>query len=215
MSLASVSARMLAACERAGRSADDVELLVVSKGRSMEAIRRLYEAGHRAFGENRAQELRDKVPEMPADVRWHFIGPLQTNKVRVVRPAVVALHSMDRESLAFAWLKGQGMPPPVYVEVNVGNEPQKAGVAPQDLGSFCDRLAGMGVPMVGLMAIPPVGEEPEDSRPHFARLRSLRDTIAGDHPEIVGLSMGMTDDFEVAIEEGATVIRVGRAIFES
>ncbi len=215
MSLASVSARMLAACERAGRSADDVELLVVSKGRSIEAIRRLYEAGHRAFGENRAQELRDKVPEMPADVRWHFIGPLQTNKVRVVRPAVVALHSMDRESLAFAWLKGQGMPPPVYVEVNVGNEPQKAGVAPQDLGSFCDRLAGMGVPMVGLMAIPPVGEEPEDSRPHFARLRSLRDTIAGDHPEIVGLSMGMTDDFEVAIEEGATVIRVGRAIFES
>lgn len=215
MSLASVSARMLAACERAGRSADDVELLVVSKGRSIEAIRRLYEAGHRAFGENRAQELRDKVPEMPADVRWHFIGPLQTNKVRVVRPAVVALHSMDRESLAFAWLKGQGMPPPVYVEVNVGNEPQKAGVAPPDLGSFCDRLAGMGVPMVGLMAIPPVGEEPEDSRPHFARLRSLRDTIAGDHPEIVGLSMGMTDDFEVAIEEGATVIRVGRAIFES
>jgi pyridoxal phosphate enzyme (YggS family) len=177
--------------------------------------RRLYEAGHRAFGENRAQELRDKVPEMPADVRWHFIGPLQTNKVRVVRPAVVALHSMDRESLAFAWLKGQGMPPPVYVEVNVGNELQKAGVAPQDLGSFCDRLAEMGVPMVGLMAIPPVGEEPEDSRPHFARLRSLRDTIAGDHPEIVGLSMGMTDDFEVAIEEGATVIRVGRAIFES
>ncbi len=215
MSLASVSARMLAACERAGRSADDVELLVVSKGRSIEAIRRLYEAGHLAFGENRAQELRDKVPELPADVRWHFIGPLQTNKVRVVRPAVVALHSMDRESLAFAWLKGQGMPPPVYVEVNVGNEPQKAGVAPQDLGSFCDRLAGMGVPMVGLMAIPPVGEEPEDSRPHFARLRSLRDTIAGDHPEIVGLSMGMTDDFEVAIEEGATVIRVGRAIFES
>jgi pyridoxal phosphate enzyme (YggS family) len=215
VSLASVSARMLAACERAGRSADDVELLVVSKGRSIEAIRRLYEAGHRAFGENRAQELRDKVPEMPADVRWHFIGPLQTNKVRVVRPAVVALHSMDRESLAFAWLKGQGMPPPVYVEVNVGNELQKAGVAPQDLGSFCDRLAEMGVPMVGLMAIPPVGEEPEDSRPHFARLRSLRDTIAGDHPEIVGLSMGMTDDFEVAIEEGATVIRVGRAIFES
>ncbi len=191
-----------------------MELLVVTKGRSVEAIRTLYDAGHRAFGENRAQELRDKVPELPTDIRWHFIGPLQTNKVRVVRPTVVALHSMDREPLALAWLKGQGMPPPVYVEVNVGHEPQKAGVAPEEVGSFCDRLAELGVPTLGLMAIPPVADLPEDSRPHFARLRELRDTIARDHPEIAGLSMGMTDDFEVAIEEGATVIRVGRAIFE-
>jgi pyridoxal phosphate enzyme (YggS family) len=212
MSYAAVCERVAAACERAGRSPGEVELLVVSKGRSVEEIEEVYRQGHRLFGENRAQELRDKVPQLPADIIWHFVGPLQTNKVRVVRPAVAALHSMDRESLALAWLKGQGMPPPVYVEVNVGDEPQKAGVAPDEVGPFCDRLAELGVPMLGLMAIPPQGEVPEDSRPHFARLSTLRESV--DHPDVVGLSMGMTDDFEVAIEEGATVIRVGRAIFE-
>jgi pyridoxal phosphate enzyme (YggS family) len=214
MSYTTVCERVAAACERAGRPPGEVELLVVSKGRSLAAMEEVYRLGHRAFGENRAQELRDKAPQLPSDIRWHFVGPLQTNKVRVVRPAVVALHSMDRDSLALAWLKGRGMPPPVYVEVNIGNEPQKAGVAPEEVGPFCDRLAGLGVPMLGLMAIPPQGETPEDSRSHFAALRRIRDEVMVVHPQVAGLSMGMTDDFEVAIEEGATVIRVGRAIFD-
>lgn len=213
MSFDRVVERVHAACSRAGRDPDEVVVLVVSKGRARAEIMEIYDAGHRVFGENRAQELRDKVGDLPHDIRWHFVGPLQTNKVRIVRPAVVALHSLDRESLALAWMKGPGSPPPAFVEVNIGREPQKAGVDPGDLPAFCDRLAEIGVPLLGLMAIPPIGDEPEDSRTYFAELRSLRDRIVADHPSISGLSMGMTDDFEVAIEEGASIIRIGRAIF--
>ncbi len=213
MSYERVVERVHAACSRVGRDPAEVVLLVVSKGRTPEQVQEIYQVGHRDFGENRAQELRDKVGELPPEIRWHFVGPLQTNKVRIVRPAVVALHSLDRESLALAWMKGPGSPPPAFVEVNVGREPQKAGVDPVDLPAFCDRLAEIGVPLLGLMAIPPIGDEPGDSRPFFAELRSLRDRVVVDHPSLTGLSMGMTDDFEVAIEEGATVIRIGRAIF--
>jgi pyridoxal phosphate enzyme (YggS family) len=213
MSYAEVVERIERACVRAGRDTGDVSLLVVSKGRTPSQIGAVYGQGHRDFGENRAQELRDKVGQVPDDIRWHFIGPLQTNKVRIVRPAVVALHSLDRESLAVAWMKGQGSPPPAYIEVNIGREPQKAGIDPDELPGFCDRLADLGVPLLGLMAIPPQATTPEEVRPHFAELRSLRDRLQADHPSLTGLSMGMTDDFEVAIEEGSTVIRIGRAIF--
>jgi PLP dependent protein len=213
VSLADVEARVAAACEREGRERQDVTLVVVTKGRSVEAIRSLYEEGHRDFGENRAQELRDKVPVTPRDIRWHFVGPLQTNKVRVVRPAASFLHSMDRESLATAWLKGPGKPPPVYVQVNIGHEAQKFGVAPADAPGFCDLLVALGITVVGLMAIPPVSDDPSEVRPYFAAMRQLRDRIVTEHPSITGLSMGMSDDFEVAVAEGATSIRVGRAIF--
>ena len=213
MSFSSVEQRVAAACADAGRDRSDVTLVAVSKGRSVEAIRALYEQGHRDFGENRAQELRDKVDELPPDVRWHFVGPLQTNKVRIVRPAASVLHSMDRDSLATAWLKGPGNPPPVYLQVNIGHEDQKSGVGPTAAPAFCDRLVSLGIQVVGLMAIPPLADDPERVRPHFAALRELRDAIAVDHPEVTGLSMGMSDDFEVAISEGATSIRVGRAIF--
>lgn len=210
MSLASVEDRVRRACAAAGRSRDEVVLVAVSKGRDVESIRALYDAGHRDFGENRAQELRDKVDELPGDIRWHFVGPLQSNKVRVVRPAATVLHSMDRESLATAWVKGQGTPPPVYLQVNIGREDQKFGADPEDAGTFCDRLVQLGIDVIGLMAIPPLAEDP---RPHFSELRDLRNAIAAEHPAVTGLSMGMSDDFEVAIAEGATVIRVGRAIF--
>ncbi|MEX1004018.1 MAG: YggS family pyridoxal phosphate-dependent enzyme [Acidimicrobiia bacterium] len=213
MSLSEVEQRIAAACAGAGRDRSEVTLVAVSKGRSVEAIRALYDDGHRDFGENRAQELRDKVDELASDVRWHFVGPLQTNKVRVVRPSASVLHSMDRDSLATAWLKGSGHPPPVYLQVNIGEEEQKSGVAPADSPSFCDRLVSLGIQVVGLMAIPPLADDPEEARPHFAALRELRDAIAADHPAVTGLSMGMSDDFEVAISEGATSIRVGRAIF--
>jgi PLP dependent protein len=213
VSLQDTEQRIAAACAAAGRERSEVTLVAVSKGRPVQAIRTLYEAGHREFGENRAQELRDKVDELPPDVRWHFIGPLQTNKVRIVRPSASVLHSMDRDSLAKAWLKGPGHPPPVYLQVNIGEEEQKSGVAPTAAPSFCDRLVSLGIQVVGLMAIPPLADDPEEARPYFAALRELRDAIAADHPAVTGLSMGMSDDFEVAISEGATSIRVGRAIF--
>ena len=213
MSLRDVEDRIRGACVRAGRDRSDVTLVAVSKGQSIEIIRRHYDQGHRDFGENRAQELRDKVDELPADIRWHFVGPLQSNKVRVVRPAVVVLHSMDRESLALAWLKGPGQPPPVYLQVNIGAEDQKSGVSRADAPRFCGRLLSLGIDVVGLMAIPPLAKDPEAARPHFSSLRELRDEIVVEHPSVVGLSMGMTDDFEAAISEGATSIRVGRAIF--
>lgn len=210
MSLGSVEDRVREACATAGRSRDGVVLVAVTKGRDVASIQALYDAGHRDFGENRAQEFRDKVGELPGDIRWHFVGPLQSNKVRVVRPAASVLHSMDRESLATAWVKGQGPPPPVYLQVNIGREDQKFGAEPETAGTFCDRLVELGIDVIGLMAIPPLGDDP---RPHFSELRDLRNTIAAQHPAVTGLSMGMSDDFEVAISEGATVIRVGRAIF--
>ncbi|HSJ27448.1 MAG TPA: YggS family pyridoxal phosphate-dependent enzyme [Acidimicrobiia bacterium] len=213
MSLAAVLVRRDEACRRVGRSPGDVTLVAVTKGRSVEAIQRLYSEGHRDFGENRAQELRDKVDLLPSDIRWHFIGPLQTNKVRIVRPAVQVLHSMDRDALATAWLKGPGRPPPVYLQVNIGEEEQKSGVAPDRTHETCDRLVETGLVVVGLMAIPPLADDPEEVRPYFAALRRLRDEVVARHPSVEGLSMGMTDDFEVAVEEGATAIRVGRAIF--
>lgn len=213
MSLERVDERIRAACEQAGRVRDSVELIAVTKGHDPGEIRRLYDQGQRDFGENRAQELRDKTDELPGDIRWHFIGPLQSNKVRIVRPAVVALHSMDRSSLATAWLKGPGDPPPVYLQVNIGSEEQKSGVDPGEVAAFCDRLVDLGHTVLGLMAIPPLSDDPEDARPYFRELRRLRDEIVLAHPSVTGLSMGMTDDFEVAISEGATSIRVGRAIF--
>jgi len=212
VSYSDVLERMAAACDRVGRTRDSVRLLVVSKGHTIREIATIASQGHADFGENRAQELRDKVDAGPPGLRWHFVGPLQTNKVRTVRPAVTALHSMDRESLALAWLKGPGAPPPVFVQVNIGEEEQKSGVAPSEAGSFCGRVIGMGIRVIGLMAIPPLGEA-EEARPFFARLATIRDEISAIHPSVAGLSMGMSNDFETAIEEGATVIRVGRAIF--
>lgn len=214
MSLEAVTDRAVRAVSESGREPDELTILAVSKGHSTAEIRALYESGHRDFGENRAQELRDKVPELPDDIRWHFVGPLQSNKARIVRPAVVALHSMDRRSLASAWMKGSGRAPACYLQVNIGREPQKSGVMPEDVSEMVSGLVSMGVPIIGLMTIPPLVDDPEESRPHFAALRELRDEISTDHPAISGLSMGMTNDFEIAIQEGATVIRVGRAIFQ-
>lgn len=213
MSLREVRERMEAAAGRAGRRPDDIRLVVVTKGRTATDIEAVYAEGHRDFGENRAQELAEKSVLLPGDIRWHFVGNLQTNKVRIVRPAVVMLHSLDRLELGEAWMKGIGMPPPALVEVNVGGEASKHGPSPEEAPALVDALVGLGVPVVGLMTIPPPG--PGRARPVFAALRALRDRIAADHPEVVELSMGMSDDFEEAVEEGASIIRVGRAIFEA
>jgi pyridoxal phosphate enzyme (YggS family) len=211
--LRSVRSRARAAAERAGRDPDSIRLVVVGKGHEVGQLRSLYELGQRDFGENRAQELAAKVDQLPADISWHFVGPLQTNKVRLVRPVVSMLHSLDRIKLAAAWMKGPGLPPPALLQVNIGREPQKGGVDPEAVAETVDQVLRLGVPLRGLMAIPPLGTLPADSRPYFRRLATLRADLVRRHPQLDELSMGMTDDFEVAVEEGATVIRVGRAIF--
>lgn len=213
MTLEAVESRIRRAVSRAGRDPGDVTLVAVSKTVPVEGIIAVYEQGHRDFGENRAQEMAEKAEVLPDDIRWHFIGALQSNKARVVRANTYLLHSMDRRSLAKAWLKGQGLPPPVLLQLNVGEEPQKSGVAPEEVGETIGWMTDLGLEVRGLMAIPPMPGEPEDSRPYFRRLRELRDTVQTTHAGVELLSMGMTDDFEVAVEEGASIIRVGRAIF--
>lgn len=198
---------------RSGRDTSEVTLVAVSKTKSAEEIMRVYEEGHRDFGENRAQELATKAPLLPDDIRWHFVGSLQSNKTRVVRPLSHLLQSMDRRSLALAWVKGPGMPPPVLLQVNVGDERQKSGADVEETDSLVEWMTGLGLDVKGLMAIPPVPDQPEASRRFFVMLRELRDRVAVRNPSVVELSMGMTDDFEVAIEEGASIIRIGRAIF--
>ena len=206
--------RVAAAAVRSGRAPEAISLIAVSKGRSVREIEALHRLGHRDFGENRAQELREKVPALPDDVRWHFVGPLQSNKVRTVRPAVTLLHSLDRMSLAKAWMKGAGPAPDAMLQINIGEEEQKSGVMPEDAMSVMAALVRLSLPIIGIMAIPPNTVDPEESRPYFEAMRSLRDRIAVDHPRASGLSMGMSNDFEIAIEAGATAVRIGRAIFQ-
>lgn len=205
--------RIREAATRAGRSPDEITLVAVSKTKSVDDIKAVYDLGHRDFGENRAQELAAKAPLLPADIRWHFVGSLQTNKVRMIRSATSLLHSVDRESLAKAWVKGSGMPPPVLLQVNVADEPQKSGVPVSDVPELLSKTVELGLEVSGLMAIPPIPESPEDSREHFVELRRISELVDSPPGWEGVLSMGMTDDFEVAIEEGSSIIRVGRAIF--
>lgn len=213
MSLESVRKRINAAAARAGRPSDEITLVIVSKGQSVETIKTLHDQGERDFGENRAQELASKVDLLPTDIRWHFVGPLQSNKVRIVRPIVALLHSLDRSELGPAWIKGPGLAPPALLQVNIGGEPQKHGVNPDDAIRIFGDLIELGVDLQGLMAIPPAVEQAEAARTHFAAMRRLATLVASNYPGRDSLSMGMTDDFEVAVEEGATFVRVGRAIF--
>ena len=213
MSYEQVQERVAIAAKDAGRDAAEITLIAVSKAKTVSQIRAVYDKGHRDFGENRAKEMAEKVALLPGDIRWHFVGALQSNKARLIRPSTHLLHSMDRTSLASAWAKGPGLPPPVLLQVNIGREPQKSGVMPEDVETAAEKLITMGMEVVGLMAIPPVGRSPEDSRQHFEAMRQLRDDIAEREPGIAHLSMGMTDDYEVAIADGASMVRVGRAIF--
>ena len=213
VSYESVMKRVSDAAIRSGRDTSEITLVAVSKTKSTEEIIRVYQEGHRDFGENRAQELAIKAPLLPDDIRWHFVGSLQSNKTRVVRPLSHLLHSMDRRSLASAWVKGPGTPPPVLLQVNVGDEGQKSGAEVEETDSLVEWMTGLGLEVKGLMAIPPIPDKPEASRRFFVMLRELRDEVAVQNPSIVELSMGMTDDFEIAIREGASIIRVGRAIF--
>lgn len=211
--LGEVRQRVASAAGRSGRSADEIDIVAVGKGHSVPVLRAAFDAGQRVFGENRAQELRAKVGGLPDSVVWHFVGPLQTNKARIVRPRVGLLQSFDRDRLVRPWLKGHGEAPPALLQVNIGQEPQKHGVSPQLVAATFERWEDAGIRLQGVMAIPPLGNDAESARPYFVSLRRIRDDLSDRSGRHLALSMGMTDDFEVAIEEGSTMVRVGRAIF--
>ncbi len=216
--LAAIRARLAAAAARSGRVADDVALLAVSKTFPPEAVAEAVEAGQVLFGENRVQELLAKQAALPAALRWHLIGHLQANKVRKVLPAVEAIHSVSSLDLArdVDRIAGElGVVAKVYLEVNVAGEGTKFGFASEELRGALEGLYALRkLEIQGLMCVPPFDPDVERCRRYFVALRELRDALVvqGGAP-LPGLSMGMSHDFEVAIEEGATVVRVGSAIF--
>ena len=211
MALAEIQARIRAAERAAGRVEGSVTLIAVSKVQPPERVAAVLAEGHRVFGENYVQEAAGKWPgwrDRFGPVELHMIGPLQSNKAKVAVDLFDAIHTLDRPSLAqkLASLQQAGAKlPRLFVQVNTGEEPQKAGVLPGDLAGFLSDCRGLGLSPAGLMCIPPEGE---DSTPHFAMLARM----AAEHG-LAGLSMGMSGDFETAIAQGATHVRVGSAIF--
>lgn len=216
--LSEIRGRMAAAAARSGRAPGDVELLAVSKTFPPELIAEAARAGQRLFGESRVQECLEKIPHLSPQLQWHFIGHLQSNKVRRILPLCEAFHSVDSPALALDCeriAEEEGCRPMIYLQVNVAGDGRKFGFSPESVRREIGPLLALRrVEVVGLMTIPPLVPDPELSRCHFAALRELRDQIAADTGTLLpGLSMGMSGDFEVAIEEGATIVRVGSVIF--
>lgn len=211
MSLQQIKSRIAAAEEKAGRPTGSTSLIAVSKVQPLERVEAVLEEGHRTYGENRVQEAQGKWPEFRSrfqDVELHLIGPLQTNKARAALELFDVIHSVDRPKLAttLARLAQElGACPPLFIQVNTGEEPQKAGILPQEADAFIAEARQMDLPLQGLMCIPPVEEEPSL---HFALLAKIAERNG-----LSGLSMGMSGDFERAIAQGATHVRVGSAIF--
>ncbi|MEA2447171.1 MAG: dependent protein [Actinomycetota bacterium] len=212
-----VAERVEAAARRSGRTADDVTVVAVGKTFPIDVVTQAADAGIRDLGESRAQEFKEKYTVLGDRVRWHFVGHLQTNKVRYVAGSVALIHSVDRYGVAEAIARRAhtlGKSQPVLVEVNVAREAAKHGADPAQalaLALEIDRLEGIEV--TGLMAMAPFFDDPQEARPFFKELAELGRVVAGELPAAVDLSMGMTRDFEVAVEEGATIVRVGEAIF--
>jgi pyridoxal phosphate enzyme (YggS family) len=217
--LARVRERIARATQRAGRGADEITLVAVSKTFSVDAIRAACEAGVRHLGENRVQEVDKKRPKLAdLDATWHFIGHLQSNKVRLATELFDRLDSLDSLPLAQkldSAARDRVTPLPVLIEVHLGGEETKSGVAEAGLPALARGVTALAnLELRGLMAVPPYSEDPENLRPYFRRLRALRDTLSQRlSRQLPVLSMGMSHDFEVAIEEGATEIRVGTALF--
>lgn len=216
--LARVGERIRAAAEKAGRRPEDVVLVAVSKGKSPEAIREAYAAGQRRFGENYAQELQAKAAALAdlSEIEWHFVGHLQSNKARAIAPIVHFLHTLDSPGLARELgrrVQKVGRPPlPVLVEVNVSREPQKYGALAEDLQAIVDSVRREpGLLLRGLMTVPPA-DDMDGARAAFATLASLR-SLHGGPALLPDLSMGMSGDLEIAVECGATLVRIGTAIF--
>jgi len=208
--LAAVRHRVEAAAERAGRHSQAITLVAVSKGQPPASVKAAYDDGQRDFGESRAQELLGKAPQLPDDIRWHFVGSLQRNKAAKLRGTVCMLHSLDSEELGVAWLKGPGKAPPALLEINLGGEEHKAGVEPAVSEETAEQLISLGVDLRGVMTVPPLGKDP---RACFEDLIELSQRLQARWPQLREVSAGMSDDFEVAIEAGATMVRIGRAIF--
>ena len=210
--------RIHTAAVRCGRDPATVELLAVSKTHPVEVIREAVEAGQLLFGENKVQEILAKAPQLPAELHWHLIGHLQSNKVRKVLPLVKAIHSIDSLDLARDVNRiatELGLTAKVYLEVNLAEESTKHGFKVEEVRANLEALHGLDrLNIQGLMCIPPFEADPELSRPYFTRLRELRDDLekSGGKP-LPLLSMGMSHDFEIAIAEGATIVRVGSALF--
>jgi len=212
-----VRRRIEAAAARSGRPASAVTLVAVTKTMPVEVVREAVAAGATILGENRVQEARDKIAALPGAAEWHLIGHLQTNKAKVAVGLFDRVHSLDSIRLAqeldrHAAEAGRRLR--CLVQVNVGGESQKNGASEEEVRPLLEaagRLSHLSVE--GLMAIPPFLSDPEDVRPFFRRLRGVRDALAADGFSLPELSMGMTHDFEVAIEEGATLVRIGTAIF--
>ena len=206
-----IQERMVKASRLAGREASDTQLIAISKTRTVEEIRPLLQSGHRLFGENRVQEAASRWPDLRQKydgVSVHLIGPLQTNKARAAMELFDVIHTVDRPKLARKLadaIQSRGRAPTLFIQVNTGEEPQKAGVLPADADAFIADCRAMDLPIAGLMAIPPADEEPAL---HFALLKKIADR--NDVPE---LSMGMSGDFETAVRMGATCVRVGSGVF--
>ena len=216
-----VQERIRAACKRVGRAAEEVRLVAVTKYAQIEWIEPLLEAGVSDLGENRPQQLIERAAVLPQTVRWHMIGHLQRNKVRPILPVVEWIHSVDtlrlleRIDRLAAELK---LKPRLLLEVNVSGEETKFGFSPDELNEQWERvLECEHVELCGLMTMAPFVQDPEQTRPVFRQLRQLRDqlqTRSGTKAHLSELSMGMSNDFEVAVEEGATMVRIGSLLFE-
>lgn len=212
--------RIAAACQRAGRSPDTVHLIAVSKIKPAADIDAAFSCGQQLFGESYVQEFRDKSPQVTAPVEWHFIGGLQCNKVKYLRGKVAMIHSVDRFSLAkeisLQWQKIDASCK-ILLQVNIGEELQKSGCEPEYLEQLARQVAELpNLQLCGLMCLPPYCDDAEEVRPYFRKMRELAKQI--EKLQLPGvsmaeLSMGMSGDFEVAVEEGATLVRVGTAIF--
>lgn len=214
-----VQRRIAASCRKAGRNQSEVKLVAVSKMVEAGVIREAIDCGLHIFGENRVQEFLKKYDELGDMAEWHLIGHLQRNKARYLTGKVSLIHSLDR--LALAELlddlsADNGAPWQVLVQVNVSGEDTKFGISPEELPEFLDKVQDLrGIEVCGLMTMAPFEKDPEKTRPVFRQLRSLRDEMARLKPrfDLRHLSMGMTNDFEIAVEEGATLVRIGSALF--
>jgi pyridoxal phosphate enzyme (YggS family) len=214
--LETVEARIAAACKRAGRKRAEVKLVAVSKTKPAEAVMEAAEAGQILFGENKVQEAQSKIPLCPGHLQWHLIGHLQSNKARIAASGIFRMiHSVDSEKLLRALDEQAAVPLPVLIQVNVSGEGSKEGCAPDEAAALIEAANQCSkVEVHGLMTIPPFTPDPEKARAHFSTLRKLRDRLQQETgTPLPELSMGMSHDFEVAIAEGATFIRVGSDIF--
>jgi pyridoxal phosphate enzyme (YggS family) len=213
-----VRSQIASTARKSGRDLGDIELVAISKTHEAEKIRAAFDAGQQLFGESKVQEARAKIPLLPSAARWHFVGRLQKNKIRHALPLFELFHSVDSLELAQQMDRiadEEGAHPRVLLEVNVAGEGSKIGFAPDALRAQMQTLLELPrLTIEGLMTIPPLAPEAEASRQYFVALRELRDQLTSEFQlQLPQLSMGMSDDFVVAIEEGATLVRVGTAIF--